>query len=212
MDIENMTFDESSMPYNNIRYRIIEEIKNKLELSEIQSQNLEYFFEKKRILEISETHSYVDDYDDEPTLQTMTIDSLKLRGKDYKAYNIVLKWKDNPLGDISALFTSACSVAFGFDGKITLALIMMIFNCIFTGFSLAKIELDEIDTAIILALEKNKKENSVCFDDVNKILVSNGFDIISESQYQKAITKLEEKKCISVINGVLNLNEKVIDR
>ena len=191
------------------RKMLIEEIIKNYEIPIEQAYGLTSFLESSGFIEIKYSDTLVHGaYDNYYSYLTVKSEG-ELSSINYNPYNIVINWKADPMGALPSFVTSALATITGIEGDITLSAVMALLSTVFSAFSLGKISFNESETAIILVLHKHALEECKCYDEANKMLVEYGYIPMTNPEFNRAINKLIDCRCVSIIDGVVELIEVI---
>lgn len=125
--------------------------------------------------------------------------------------NTYLDWRN-----LAKFIVSSVETVSGLATASPFLLAMGIFSWLLSISDLTDIEIAENGTAIVLALQQYKKHKLYaatehqCMKDANEILSLHGYGEMNQEAFQEEITKLKNISCIDILEGKIELIEKVI--
>lgn len=194
------------------RNQIISNFKDRLKISQDDAEQLYMILEAENFLKI-DAPEFIE-RQAQILIKKKDVISSKLEMNSHKAGNITLnihtKWKD-----VFILFASVLQ-SDGFDPDKPIATLAGIIASILSASELIRLEINENGTAIIMSLQKHNRHQvyrlseEECKEEANDLLILNGYNAMTESEFQEEITRLLQFNCIDKRDDSLFLKEKVL--
>ena len=201
--------EDKDYSYNSPANVIIRELSARYNVSLAKADTFEKQLEKIGFLEITAGDELIHSR----TLEFcyLTINTKNgLTSRDRKPFNVVINLKNGMLEEIASavigLGISSAGLATSDNKLVSVASIL---GAVFSALSLTKINFSENETAILLALQNGSKTEEDCLRATNAILREYFYDELSEDTFMRAVNILYNCRCISIVEGILSIEETI---
>lgn len=199
--------------YEECRQKIVERLANTFDLSSSDAKSVYEALEKASIVIIDPPN--IVDRPAEWLMKSQGLPKDKLELTSSKMCNVAINFQKD-WREVVGFIISLIGTVAGFRDASQLMIYMGVIGSIVSGSKLLEVKIDEKGTAIILALQNQKRHKAFalseerCMTEANKILESYGYETMDIGTFADTVNELRSYQCVEVVSSQIYLCERVL--